>query len=78
MMQQQMLSLAQIVDKTQGTNIAEQIAAGVMGQAAPVAVGGDNPVDNVGKTEALGGEGKAESSITKNARKRVAESTSPT
>ena len=78
MMQQQMLSLAQIVDQTQGTNIAEQIAAGVLGQAAPTAIGGAAPAANVEETEALGGAEKAEASNTKKARQRVAESTSPT
>ena len=78
MMQQQMLSMAEIVDRTQGTNLAEQIAAGIMGQAAPVAVGGEAPAVNASKTEALGAEKGGEAAITKNARQRVAESTSPT
>jgi hypothetical protein len=75
MMQQQMLQLAQIVDQTRGTNLADQIAAGIAGvPAAPM--GGAAP--DV-KNESLGGEGsEAESSTTRNARKRVAESTSPT
>jgi hypothetical protein len=75
MMQQQMLQLAQIVDQTRGANLADQIAAGIAGvPAAPM--GGAAP--DV-KNESLGGEGsKAESSTTRNARKRVAESTSPT
>jgi hypothetical protein len=73
MMQQQMLQMAQIIDQTQGTNMAEQMAAGIMGGAgvAPQAAG------DASQTEALGGEGK-ESKITKKARQRVAESTSPT
>jgi hypothetical protein len=78
MMQQQMLSMAEIVDRTQGTNLAEQIAAGIMGQAAPVAANGEAPAVNASKTEALGAEKGGEAAITKNARKRVAESTSPT
>ena len=80
MMQQQMLSLAQIVDQTQGTNISDQIAAGIMGQAAPATMGGaaPAPVAKVEETEALGGNEKAEASTTKKARQRVAESTSPT
>ena len=32
MMQQQMLQMAQIIDKLQGTNMAEQMAAGITGQ----------------------------------------------
>lgn len=79
MMQQQMLQLAQIVDQTKGTNIAEQIAAGITGGVAPApAMGGEGPGANVDETEALGGNEKAEASNTKKARQRVAESTSPT
>ncbi|MBR4079521.1 MAG: hypothetical protein IKK29_04865, partial [Christensenellaceae bacterium] len=78
MMQQQLLSLAQIVDKHEGSNIAEQIAASIMGQAAPAAIGGAAPAANVEETEALGGSEKTEASNTKQARQRVAESTSPT
>ena len=73
MMQQQMLQMAQIIDQTQGTNMAEQMAAGIMGGAgvAPQAAG------DASQTKALGGEGK-ESNVTKKARQRVAEATSPT
>ena len=82
MMQQQMLMLAQIVDKYEGSNVAEQIAAGIAGGAAPSPIGdagGESPADNVKQTEALGGEeGEKESSTTKKARQRVAESTDPT
>jgi hypothetical protein len=81
-MQQQMLMLAQIVDKHEGSNIAEQIAAGITGGVAPSPIGGasgDSPAENVEQTEALGGkEGAKESSTTKKARQRVAESTDPT
>ena len=81
MMQQQMLQLAQIVDRHEGTNMAEQMAAGIMG-GAPVALimgGGAEVSKNVEETEALGGEeGEGESSYTKKARQKVAESTSPT
>ena len=79
MMQQQMIMLAQMVDEGKGTNLAEQISAGIMGgSVAPVdpMMGGASP--NVEKTEALGGDDKGEASITKKARQRVAESTSPT
>ncbi len=69
MMQQQMLSLAEIVDRTQGTNISEQIAAGVLGQAAPAATPDAKPMAEADRQE---------SSVTRNARQRVAESTSPT
>ena len=80
MMQQQMLGLAQMVDQANGTNLAEQIASGIMG-SAPVAPidGSTNPAQKVEETEALGGkEGAKEASNTKKARQRVAESTDPT
>ena len=82
MMQQQMLMLAQIVDKHEGSNIAEQIAAGITGGVPPSPIGGASgnpPAENVEETEALGGkEGEKESHVTKKARQRVAESTNPT
>ena len=76
MMQQQMIALAQMVDEMRGSNIAEQLAAGMTGGPAPAPIdgamgGGDNP-------DALGGEKTEEASNTKKARQRVAESTSPT
>ena len=77
MMQQQMLQLAQMVDQAKGTNIAEQIAAGITGQPAPPLAEGGAPAD-VEDTEALGGNEKSEASNTKKARQRVAESTDPT
>jgi hypothetical protein len=77
MMQQQMLQLAQMVDQQKGSNLAEQIAAGITGGEAPIPMDGSEP--DVEHTEALGGkEGAKEASGTKNARQRVAESTSPT
>ena len=78
-MQQQMLMLAQMVDQSRGTNLAEQIAAGITG-SAPVAPidGSTNPAKKVEETEALGGKEGKESSNTKKARQRVAESTDPT
>ena len=79
-MQQQMLMLAQMVDASRGSNIAEQLAAQLSG-GAPVAPidGGINPAQKVEETEALGGkEGEKEASNTKKARQRVAESTDPT
>ena len=71
MLQQQVLSLAQMVDP----NMAAQMAAGMAGGAAPVPAAGG--VSGAEGTEALGGSGK-ESSHTQKARQRVAESTSPT
>lgn len=78
MMQQQMLQLAQIVDQTKGTNIAEQIAAGITGGVAPAPMAGGQAPANVEETEALGGAENSEASNTKKARQRVAESTDPT
>ena len=78
MMQQQMLMLAQMVDQSRGSNLAEQIAAGITGGAPVTPVDGAVPKDTA-NNQSLGGEGKkAESSNTKNARTRVANSTSPT
>lgn len=79
MMQQQMLMLAQMVDQSRGTNIAEQIAAGITGGVAPAPMsGGQAPSANVEETEALGGSENGEATNTKKARQRVAESTDPT
>ena len=77
MMQQQMLMLAQMVDQDRGTNLAEQIAAGINGQPVPAPIDG-SMAGNVDDTEALGGAEKKEASTTKKARQRVAESTDPT
>jgi hypothetical protein len=78
MAQQTMLQLAQIVDQTQGTNMAEQVAQGILGGGGAPMAGGGQPASNVSQTEALGGNEKEEASGTKKARQRVAESTSPT
>lgn len=77
MMQQQMLRMAQVVDQVKGTNMAEQIAAGITGGMAPAPVMGGDPGKGAGETETLGGEAKEPAHIKK-ARQRVAESTSPT
>ena len=78
-MQQQMMMLAQMVDQARGTNIAQQLMAQLGGGAAPVPATNGSVAPNVEQTEALGGnEGGAESSTTKKARQRVAESTDPT
>ena len=71
MMQQQMLGMAQHIDALQGSNMAQMMAQD-MGIASTPTPKGFNPKE----TEALGGEAK-ESGVTENARKRVAESTSP-
>ena len=78
-MQQQMIQLAQMVDRDNGTNIAGEIAAGIGGAAIPAPAEEGNPAEKVGETEALGGkEGIAEASNTRKARERVANSTDPT
>lgn len=78
-MQQTMLMMAQALDKYEGTNMAEQIAAGVNGGAAPAPIEGEqNAAKKVEDTEALGGAENKEASNTKKARQRVAESTTPT
>ena len=78
-LQQQMIMLAQMVDQVKGTNLADQISAGIIGgSVAPVDPAMGAAPANVEETEALGGEEKKESSTTKKARQRVAESTSPT
>ncbi len=77
-MQQQMLMLAKMVDQLRGSNIAQQLMAQFSGGQPVVPIDG-NPSKNVEETEALGGKGGAkEASTTKDARKRVAESTDPT
>ena len=77
-LQQQMIMLAQMVDQSRGSNIAEQLMA-QFGGGAPVApIDGGGSAPNVEETEALGGSDKKESTHTKKARQRVAESTSPT
>jgi hypothetical protein len=78
MAQQTMLQLAQIVDQTKGTNMAEQIAQGIMSGGGVAPLAGGQGASNVEQTEALGGSEKEEASNTKKARKRVAESTDPT
>lgn len=70
MYQKQCLMLAQMVDALKGTNYAEQIAAQIMGTPAP-------GTDSMVNSEALSGENTGEATVTKNARQRVAESTSP-
>ena len=75
-MQQQMIMLAQMVDASRGSNLAEQLMAQFGGGAPVVPIDGASP--NVEKTEALGGNAKKESKVTENARKKVADATSPT
>ena len=74
MMQQQMLGMAQQLDGMQGSNLTEQM----MMQFGMTQPGIGAPATAAGQ-EALGDEGGklGESSTTKNARKRVADSTDP-
>ena len=76
-LQQQMMMLAQMVDQARGSNIADQLMAQFTGGAPVAPIDGGAPA-KVDETEALGGDGNSESSTTKKARQRVAESTSPT
>ena len=75
MMQQKMLQMAQIIDQSRGTNMAEQIAAGITGGVAPASVHGGEGAE---ESEALGGAKDVEHPIAKKARQRVAESADPT
>ena len=77
-MQQQMIMLAQIVDRETGTNLTDRVAAGITGAPAPAFIDVENPAGKASETEALGGGGKStEPANTKQARERVANSTSP-
>ena len=77
MMQQQMLGMAMQLDRLQNTNMTQMMAK-EMGVSIPMAQGDNSIAKNVDETEALGGNDGSESSVTQNARKRVAEATSPT
>ena len=76
MMQQQMLQMAKIIDQTRGTNMADQIAAGITGGVAPASISGGEA--DAEESDALGGAKNDEHPIAKKARQRVAESTDPT
>lgn len=76
----QYMQMAMMLSQVAAPQYTQQIAMDMqsMGMPAPN-MGGMNPAQNVEQTEALGGkEGTAESSNTKKARQRVAESTDPT
>ncbi len=75
--QQMALQLATYVDQTQGTQLAQAVAA-QLGAGQPTAPG--NPLPGKAAAQglnALGGEAKRESSVTRNARTRAAQSTAP-
>ena len=78
MAQQQVVALASLLDKQNGSNYAQQFAQQMQGGMPMGAMGmGGMPAQNVQNTEALGGDEKGEASNTKKARQRVADSTSP-
>ena len=78
MAQQQVVALASVIDKQNGTNYAQQFAQQMQGGMPMGAMGmGGMPAQNVENTEALGGNENKEASNTKKARQRVADSTSP-
>ena len=74
--QQMALQLAAYVDQTKGTQLSQAVAAQIQGGASLPG----NPLPGKAAAQnlnALGGENTGESSITKNARKKAAQSTSP-
>lgn len=80
MMQQQMMALGQMVDQAHGGNEVTQGLANQFGMQMPQGGGSvEDSAPDVENTEALGGkDGPKESKYTEDARKRVADSTSPT
>ena len=78
MAQQQIVALASVIDKQNGSNYAQQFATQFQGGMPMQGMGmGGVPAQNVEETEALGGKEGKEASHTKKARERVADSTSP-
>jgi len=67
MLQQQLLQASQIIDKTQGTNLADSVAAQITGEAPPTDTQANVQMNN----------GNGESKFMKNARKTAAETTMP-
>ncbi len=75
--QMQLLQVATQLDQYTDTNLAQQVAAEINGGTVPPFVSG--PVPNAENKESLGGSSRtSEAKNTKDARQRVAESTSPT
>lgn len=77
MMASQMMQMASLLDGKNGTKIAEQTAMQLQSIGLPVAAPAALGNAGASKNEVLGGESSAESSVTKKARQRVAESTAP-
>lgn len=76
-MLQQMLMLAQMVDAMRGGNEITTAIAQQYGLPIPQEQGGSPPAAEAKKNENLGGTAKTEAKNTQDARKRVADSTSP-
>ena len=76
-MLQQMLMLAQMVDAMRGGNEITTAIAQQYGLPMPQEQGGSPPAAEAKKNENLGGTAKTEAKNTQDARKRVADSTSP-
>lgn len=77
MMQQQMMALAAMVDQSRGGNEITASLANQFGMQMPQMTGASADNANAEGTEALGGSENAESTNTKKARQRVADSTTP-
>ena len=78
-MQQQMMALGQMVDNAHGGNEITTGLANQFGMQMPQMGGGGDVKASAKNNEALGGDANSgESSTTKKARQRVAESTDPT
>ena len=67
MLQQQLLQASEIIDKTQGTNLATNVAAQITGEAPPTDVNANVKMENA----------KGESKMMTNARKTAAQTTMP-
>lgn len=81
MAQQQMLALAQLVDQSRGSNIADQIAAEITGGAPVTPIDGTGPAETNAPAKQALGDGDANEEEPENVKKskqRVADSTSPT
>lgn len=77
MMQQQMMALAAMVDQSRGGNEITASLANQFGMQMPQMIGASADNANAETSEALGGSENAESTNTKKARQRVADSTTP-
>lgn len=77
-LQQQTVAFAHMVDQSRGTNFAQQLLGQFQGRYIPPVASNMSVNTDINDSQALGGKGNGESSVTENARKRVAESTSPT